>query len=77
MLPNPAMFEIDGTVFGVVTTDIIKHLSGAEVKLGAAAPDRISCLVAHLLAQHRYSSASVPTVCSWYCVELGICIPFE
>ena len=54
LLPNPATFTIGGTMFGVVTADVIRHLSGAEVKLGAASADRISCLVAHLLAQHRH-----------------------
>ena len=54
LLPNPATFTIGGTMFGVVTADVVRHLSGAEVKFGAASADRISCLVAHLLAQHRY-----------------------
>ena len=53
LLPNPATFKVDGVTFGAVTSDVIKHLSGAEVKLGAAPADRISCLVAHLLAQQR------------------------
>ena len=64
LLPNPATFSIDSTVFGVVTSDIVRHLSGAEVKLGAASADRISCLVAHLLAQHRCKPLHVRRCCT-------------
>lgn len=51
-LPNPATFSCNEVTIGVVTSDVVKHLSGQEVQRGPPG-DRLPNLAAHLLAQQR------------------------
>ena len=51
-LPNPATFSCNEVTIGVVTSDIVKHLSGQEVQRGPSG-DRLPSLATHLLAQQR------------------------
>lgn len=52
LLSNPATFRCNDVIVGVVTSDILKHLSGQEVQKGPQG-DRLPGLAAHLLAQQR------------------------
>ena len=66
-LPSPATFSLNGVTFGVVSTDIVKHLSSAEVKHGPAQAERLACLMAHLVAQRRCAtSALTPSEPTWW-----------
>ena len=61
LLPNPATFRCNEVTVGVVSSDVLKHLSGQEVQKGPQG-DRLPGLAAHMLGQQR--SASLPTVLS-------------
>ena len=51
-LPNPATFSCNEVTVGVVTSDVLKHLSGQEVQKGPSG-DRLPSLAGHLLGQQR------------------------
>lgn len=51
-LPNPAIFSCNEVTVGVVTSDVLKHLSGQEVQRGPLG-DRLPSLAGHLLGQQR------------------------
>ena len=53
-LPNPAIFSCNEVTVGVVTSDVVKHLSGQEVQRGPPG-DRLPNLAGHLLGQQRYN----------------------
>ena len=57
LLPNPATFACNEVLLGVVTSDILKHLSGQEIQRGPQG-DRLPSLAAHLLGQQRYLMAT-------------------
>ncbi len=61
LLPNPATFACNEVVVGVVTSDVVKHLSGQEVQRGPQG-DRLPGLAAHLLGQQRYCRAQQPGI---------------
>ena len=46
-------------VFGVVTSDVLMHLAGAEAQRGAG-PDRMAALAGHLVAQRRCLTSRTP-----------------
>ena len=52
VLPNPATFRCNEVTFGVVSSDVLKHLSGQEVQKGPQG-DRLPGLAAHMLGQQR------------------------
>ncbi|KAA6421903.1 MAG: DNA polymerase alpha subunit B [Trebouxia sp. A1-2] len=53
LLSNPGTFACNEVVVGVVTSDVIKHLSGQEVQRGPQG-DRLPSFAAHLLGQQSY-----------------------
>lgn len=53
-LSNPASFRLNEVTFGLVTSDVLKHLASQEAQRGPA-PDRMAALAGHLLAQRRLS----------------------
>jgi len=53
LLCNPGTFACNEVVVGVVTSDVVKHLSGQEVQRGPQG-DRLPSFAAHLLGQRRY-----------------------
>ena len=52
LLPNPGTFACNEVVVGMVTSEVVKHLSGQEVQRGPQG-DRLPSLAAHLLGQQR------------------------
>ncbi|KAL3154503.1 hypothetical protein ABBQ32_013965 [Trebouxia sp. C0010 RCD-2024] len=52
-LPNPAIFCCNEVAVGVVTSDVVKHLSGQEVQRGPPG-DRLPNLAGHLLGQQSF-----------------------
>ena len=52
-LGNPATFKCSGITFGVVTADILRHLSSQEIQKGHSSSDRMTALASHILWQHR------------------------
>lgn len=59
LLPNPATFSCNEVTVGVVTSDVVKHLSGQEVQKGPQG-DRLPGLASHLLGQQRSVLTSLP-----------------
>ncbi len=55
-LPNPATFTINDVTFGVVGTDVLKHLSKQEISRRAKGDktSRLVRLASHLLSQNSY-----------------------
>lgn len=52
-LSNPSTFSCRGVTFGIVTTDVLRHILGNEVWKGSAG-DRIAAAASHVLAQQSY-----------------------
>ncbi len=53
LLGNPATFRCGGLTWGVVTTDVLKHMSGQEIQRGTANADRLAGMASHVLGQSR------------------------
>ena len=51
MVPDPAMFSVDGVVFGITAADVLFHLGKEELARQAARTDRIKRLASHLIQQ--------------------------
>ena len=51
MLPDPAMFSVDGVVFGVTAADVLFHLGKEELARQTVRTDRIKRLASHLVQQ--------------------------
>ena len=57
LLRNPGTFACNEVEVGVVTSDVVKHLSGQEMQRGPQG-DRLPSFAAHLLGQQRYDTTS-------------------
>ena len=53
LVGNPFTFQCQGVTFGVVTTDVLRHMSAQEIQRGNAGADRLSSLGSHLIGQNR------------------------
>ena len=53
LLSNPCTFKCNEVTVGVVTSDVLKYLSGQEVQKGPQG-DRLPGLAAHLVGQQRF-----------------------
>ena len=56
-LPNPAQFKVNDVTFGIVNTDILKHLSKQEISRkapGAKGGSRLVRLASHLISQRKF-----------------------
>lgn len=51
-LPNPALFSVNELVVGVVSVDVLRHLSSAEFQRGCT-QHRLVALASHLVQQGR------------------------
>ena len=51
MLPDPAMFSVEGVVFGVTSADVLFHLGKEELARQSVRTDRIKRLASHLIQQ--------------------------
>ena len=51
MMPDPALFSVDGVVFGVTAADVLFHLGKEELARQAVRTDRIKRLASHLIQQ--------------------------
>ncbi|XP_034250345.1 DNA polymerase alpha subunit B isoform X2 [Thrips palmi] len=51
LLPDPALLDINGIVFGITATDVLKHITREEVVNPPQAPDRLGRCVSHLINQ--------------------------
>lgn len=53
LLGNPSTFRCGGLTWGVVTTDVLKHMSGQEIQKGPGGANRLAGLASHILGQSR------------------------
>ena len=51
MLPDPAMFSVEGVVFGVTSADVLFHLGKEELARQVVRTDRIKRLASHIIQQ--------------------------
>ena len=58
MVPDPAMFSVDGVVFGLTSADVLFHLGKEELARQVVRTDRIKRLASHLIQQGRTSFSS-------------------
>ena len=52
-LGNPVTFCCNGVTFGVVASDVLRHMSAQEVQRGNAGSDRMAGLASLILGQQR------------------------
>lgn len=55
-LPNPASWTAGGVAYGACTTDVLRHLSAADIRKGAQ--DRVAQLASYALDQGRFAQAA-------------------
>ena len=68
LVGNPFTFQCQGVTFGVMTTDVLRHLSAQEIQRGNAGADRLSSLGSHLIGQKRWA-CPLPDRLSGYMIE--------
>jgi len=54
MVPDPAMFSVDGVVFGLTSADVLFHLGKEELARQVVRTDRIKRLASHLIQQRSF-----------------------
>lgn len=54
LLDNPSTFCCRGVTFGVVTADVLRHLSSQEIQYGNPGSDRLAAIASHLIWQQRW-----------------------
>lgn len=51
LLPDPALLDVNGIIFGITATDILMHIGREEVCNPPQGPDRLGRLASHLINQ--------------------------
>lgn len=54
LVSNPCVLQVNGVVFGITSTDVVFHLSNAEVHASTTHTNRFKRVIRHLFTQHSF-----------------------